>query len=103
MIYDKIVDPFTVFFGISEVEPRPSITYLFWDAKHFQHFHYLYNLARDCENRVEKLKKTKDLENRMPEDVVIKIMIVGNYTKDNVKLISKISGSELSLNTFIIK
>lgn len=80
-----------------------SITYLFWHAKHFQHFHYLYNLARDCENRVEKLKQSNDLAKRMPEDVVIKIGIVGNFTKDNVKLISKRSGRALSLNAFIIK
>lgn len=39
----------------------------------------------------------------MPEDVVIKIGIVGNFTKDNVKLILKRSGRALSLNAFIIK
>lgn len=43
------------------------------------------------------------MANRMPEDVVIKIGIVGNFTKDNVKLISKRSGSTLSLNAFIIR
>lgn len=96
-------DYFTVFFVILEADPRPSITYLFWHAKHFQHFHYLYNLARDCQNRVEKLKQSKDLAIRMPEDVFIKIGIVGNFTKDNVKLISKRSGSALSLNAFIIR
>lgn len=94
---------FHCIFGISEAEPRSSNTYLFWHAKHFQHFHYLYNLVRDCENRVEKLKQSKDLTNRMPGDVVIKIGIVGNFTEENVKLISKRSGSALSLNAFIIK
>lgn len=39
----------------------------------------------------------------MPEDVVIKIGIVGNFTNDNVKLISKRSGSDLSLNAFVMK
>lgn len=39
----------------------------------------------------------------MPEDVIIKIGIVGNFTEDNVKLISKRSGSALSLNAFIMK
>lgn len=38
----------------------------------------------------------------MPENVVIKIGIVGNFTKDNVKLLSNRSGSALSLNAFII-
>lgn len=87
----------------TEADSRPSITYLFWHAKHFEHFHYLYKLARDCENRVEKLKQSKNLANRMPEDVVIKIGIVGNFTKDSVKLISKRSGSYLSLNAFVMK
>lgn len=39
----------------------------------------------------------------MPENVVIKIGIVGNFTRDNVKLLSKRSGSALSLNAFIIR
>lgn len=93
----------TVFFLISEAESTPPITYIFWHAKHFQHFHYLYKLTRDCENRVQKLKQSKDQANRMPENVAIKIGIVGHFTADNVKLISKKSGSVLALHTRIIK
>lgn len=103
MILEPIKKTLKPFFSISEANPRPSITYLFWRAEHFHHFYYLYNLARDCKYRVEKLKQSKDLANRMPEDVAIKIGIVGNFTEDNVKLISKRSGSALSLNAFIMK
>lgn len=90
-------------FAVSEADQRPSITFLFWRAEYFHHFHYLYNLARDCEYRVVKLKQSRDLANRMPEDVVIKLGIVGNFTKDNEKLISKRSGSDLPLDPFMIK
>lgn len=39
----------------------------------------------------------------MFEDVVIKIGIVGNFIKDNVKFILKRLGRVLLLNVFIIK
>lgn len=39
----------------------------------------------------------------MPEDVTIKIGIVGNFTIDNVQLISNKSGSILTLHARIIK
>lgn len=39
----------------------------------------------------------------MPENVAIKIGIIGNFTNDNVKLISKRSGSVLALHARILK
>lgn len=102
-MYDMIVKIITLNFSVSEEEPWLLITYILWQAKHFEHFQYHYNLARDCENRVEKLKQSNDRANRMPENVAIKIGIVGHFTADNVKLISKKSGSVLALHTRIIK
>lgn len=87
--------------ALYEAESTPSITFLFWHAKHFQHFHYLYNLTRDCKNRVEKLKQSEDRATQMPENVAIKIGIVGNCTTDNVESISKRSGSVLTLHAHI--
>lgn len=39
----------------------------------------------------------------MPENVAIKVGIVGHFTTDNVKLISKKSGSVFALHKRIIK
>lgn len=104
LMNDMIVKIITLyFFSVSEEEPWLLITYILWQAKHFEHFQYHYNLARDCKNRVEKLKQSNDRANRMPENVAIKVGIVGHFTTDNVKLISKKSGSVLALHTRIIK
>lgn len=72
--------------------------YLLWKAKYYEHFHYVYNLVRDCKSRVQKLLKKNDMPYPMPKDVIVKIGIVGDYTQDNVKLISKRQGSIYSLN-----
>lgn len=71
---------------------RPSVKYLLWKAKYYEHFLYVYNLVRDCKTRVEKLLTENDLANPMPKDVIVKIGIVGDYTEDDVKHISKRPG-----------
>lgn len=43
--------------------------------------------------RVVKLLPENDLAYPMPKDVIVKIGIVGDYTEDNVKHISKRPGS----------
>lgn len=83
-----------------EITSRPSVKNLFWEAKYFEHFQYIYNHTRDCKNRVDKLLKKDDLADPMPKDVIIKIGIVGDFTMDNVNLISKKPGSIYSLLTF---
>lgn len=80
-----------------EAASRP-VKYLFWKAKSFEHFQYIYNNTRDCKTRVDKLLKKDDLADPMPKDVIIKIGIVGDFTKDNVNLISKRPGSIYSHN-----
>lgn len=43
--------------------------------------------------RVEKLLKNNDPAYQMPEDVIVKIGIVGHHTKENLDLLSKKPGS----------
>lgn len=67
-----------------------SITYIFYQpGQDFDHFHYVYNLIRNCESRVENIHLSKEKKrNLMPKDVVIKIGIVGIFHEDNLHLIS---------------
>lgn len=67
--------------------------YLFWKGKYYEHFHYVDNLVKDCKTRVDMLQMKNDLAYPMPKDVIVKIGIVGDYTEDNIKLISKRQGS----------
>lgn len=68
----------------SERASKSSVQYIYYKAKHFQHFHYIYNLTRDCHDRIERLRKTNDRANLMAEDIVIKIGIVGESTEDKL-------------------
>lgn len=66
------------------------VRYLYFKpAKHFHHFHFVYNLIRDCKSRVEKALCIIDQTNLMSEDVVIRIGIAGNFQEDNLNLISR--------------
>lgn len=76
----------------SEIESKSSVQYIYYKAKHFQHFHYIYNLTRDCSDRIEGLRKTNDRTNFMAEDVVIKIGIVGESTEDKLNSLLKKRG-----------
>lgn len=78
---------------LSEGASIPSVKYLLWKAKYYEHFHYVYKLVRDCKTRVDMLQKKNDLANPMPKDVIVKIGIVGDCTEDNIKLISKRQGN----------
>lgn len=76
----------------SETESKSSVQYFYYNAKHFQHFHYIYNLMRDCHERIESLRRTNDRINCMAENVIIKIGIAGEFTEDKLDLISKRRG-----------
>lgn len=75
---------FFYFLLFSERESNSSVQYIYYKAKHFQHFHYIYNLTRDCHDRIERLRKTNDRANFMTEDIVIKIGIVGKSSEDKL-------------------
>lgn len=66
------------------------IQYLFYQpGQDFNHFHYVYNLIRNCESRVENIHLSKEQKkNLMSKDVVIKIGVVGIFHEDNLHLIS---------------
>lgn len=69
---------------ILEKESRSCAQYIYYNAKYFQHFYYIYNLTRDCHDRKEGLRKTNNRANLMAEDIVIKIGIVGESTEDKL-------------------
>lgn len=73
---------------VSEGESKSTV-YVFYKAKYFQAFHYTYKLARDCRRRIEKIIKSSDVEDAMPEDFFIKIGIVGKFTDADLELISE--------------
>lgn len=83
---------FFFFLLFSERVSNSSVQYIYYKAKHFQHFHYIYNLTRDCHDRIERLRKTNDRANFMTEDIVIKIGIVGKSTEDKLCSLLKRKG-----------
>lgn len=60
----------------------------FYEACWFSHFAYIYNLMMKCKNRIEKGQK----KNPVLKDCFIKIEVIGPYTEENLKLISKRKG-----------
>lgn len=75
-----------IFLFISDM----PIRYLFYKPDDdFDHFHYIYNLIRDCESRVEKILCSKGQKNNFTsKDVVIKIGIAGHFHENDLNLIS---------------
>lgn len=75
--------------GLIENEQDSSIKYFYIKAKHFEHFHYVNNWAKDCELRLEKLIRDENGRKKLSDkDVLIKV--VGNLTEDNLNLLSKV-------------
>lgn len=71
------------------ISDTPICYFFYKPAKDFDHFHYVYNLIRDCKTRVEKILLSKEQKkNFMSTDVVIKIGIAGHFNEDNLNLIS---------------
>lgn len=90
----KFVKKFSDIFFL-EVELKPSVKYSYYKAKYFQRFHYNHKLMRDCQDRIEGLRSTRDQVNLIgddAEDVIIKIGIVGEYTEDKLNLLLKRKG-----------
>lgn len=78
---------------ISEAQIVPPIYYIYYKEGHgFQQFTHIYHLVRDCKSRVDGLQNITDNTTSMPEVFVLRIGIVGNFTADNLKLISKRTG-----------
>lgn len=73
-------------------ESKSFVQNIYYNAKYFQHFYYIYNLTRDCHDHIEGLRKASDRANFMAKDVVIKIGIVGEFTEDKLNLLSKRRG-----------
>lgn len=80
-------------YAISEAESKSSVQYFYYKAKHFEHFHYVYNLTRDCYDRIlKRLRRTNDRRNCMADDVVIKIGVVGEFSEEKLNFLSQRRG-----------
>lgn len=84
-----------VYFTISEAAPKSSTYSLYFKLKHFPRFHYFYNQIRDCKSRIEKCRKGKVKLDEMFKNVIIKIVIVGSFTDNDLYLLTKSAGSVL--------
>lgn len=79
---------------ISDAQPKSPLEYIYFKAKEFQHFQYILNLTRECIHRLEKIRNNKDqIKLVLPQDVYIRIGIVGKYTEHNLSLLSKKKGN----------
>lgn len=68
----------------------PTIHYFYYkDDKYFEHFHYVYNLMKDCRSRLEKIQGRQEGTSFMSKEVIIKIGIAGFIYEDNLTLIPK--------------
>lgn len=76
--------------GLIEKEQDPSIKYIYIDTKHFQHYLYVNNLAKNCELRLEKVIRDTN-RRKCVADQDVMIGIVGNHTVDNLNLLSKVN------------
>lgn len=69
----------------------PSMKCFYIKAKHFEHYHYVNNLAKDCELRLEKVIRDENRRKYVSDkDVMIKV--IGNHSDDNLKFLSKVKG-----------
>lgn len=76
--------------SIKEILDKPIRYFFYKPAQDFDHFHYVYNLIRECKSRVEKIHlKKKQKISFMSKDVVIKIGIAGDVYEENPNLISR--------------
>lgn len=68
----------------------PPIHYFYYkDNKYFEHFHYVYNLMKDCISRLEKIQGRQEGTSFMSSEVIIKIGIAGYIHEDNLNLIPR--------------
>lgn len=72
-----------------ENKQDPSIKCFYIKAKHFEHYHYVNNLAKDCELRLEKVIRDEN-RRKYGSDKEVMIKVIGNHTDDNLKLLSKV-------------
>lgn len=61
---------------------KPLRQYLYYNAKRFPHFFYVYNQICDYKQQLDK-------ENVMPKNIIIQIELVGAFTDDNRQLLPK--------------
>uniref|UniRef100_A0A8W8NZW6 Peptidase S1 domain-containing protein n=2 Tax=Magallana gigas TaxID=29159 RepID=A0A8W8NZW6_MAGGI len=69
---------------------QPKIQLFYYKANSFQHFDYIYKLTRDCKLRNFRGIHCNCIETTpMPKDVILEIGIVGDFTEENLRFITK--------------
>lgn len=72
---------------------QPKIQFFYYKASSFQHFDYIYKLIRDCKLRNFRGIHCNSIETTpMPKDVILEIGIVGDFTEENLRFITKSKG-----------
>lgn len=85
-----------VIFMFSGTVSQPKIQLFYYKANSFQHFDYIYKLTRDCKLRNFRGIHCNCIETTpMPKDVILEIGIVGDFTEENLRFITKSKGALL--------
>ncbi|XP_062584506.1 uncharacterized protein LOC134246199 [Saccostrea cucullata] len=61
----------------------------YYVTESFPHFHYVYNLVRDCEFRLRKIFDKFDQMMTPANELVIRISFAGDVSKEDLRMISK--------------
>lgn len=82
-------DMYIVFFFLSGAESKSFRQYLYCKAEEFENFHFIYDQILEYKHRLDNENKKHDLTIVMPENVVVRIELVGKLTNDNLQLLPR--------------
>lgn len=77
------------FISLSETESKPCRQYFYCKAEEFEHFHFMYYQIWEYKQQLDKENERDDLTIVMPENVVIRIELVGKFTNDDLQLLPR--------------
>lgn len=72
-----------------ETESKPCRQYFYCKAEEFEHFHFMYYQIWEYKQQLDKENKRDDLTIVKPENVVIRIELVGKFTNDDLQLLPR--------------
>lgn len=72
-----------------ETESKPCRQYFYCKAEEFEHFHFMYYQIWEYKQQLDKENERDDLTIVMPENVVIRIELVGKFTNDDLQLLPR--------------
>ena len=94
-IFAIVINPQPLINNLQLFVPDANIRDCFYKSKSFQHFDYALELVRDCSARVGMVipDVVKVKENTLQRNVVVKIVFLGEVSKNNLKLVAKRKGN----------